>query len=315
MHNGFETKTIYILGAGFSKSFSPGMPLLSDFKTQIIDMKMDGNGKYPRLADFANRFYQKSHLDSVREIETLATLILTKQLYTTETERQLYSGLKSEILAFIAEKISAEQSVSDSDNFKLLSSFIKHAISKKSALITFNYDLIIENSGIGIDYPGIHSYPTNILQGTLSEPLEYLKLHGSLNWYKIKGADSVGLESVRSVNSNSRFYKMHQYDVPVFIPMAHAKDSFLTGTMYSTIWSYAINKLNEANEIHFIGYGFPETDLNNLVTFLDYKEKIKTIVIHGDNNETARLAQIFGDDKVKNVDAKEFIRNHISSSI
>jgi hypothetical protein len=69
--------------------------------------------------------------------------------------------------------------------------------------------------------------------------------------------------------------------------------------------------MDTCHEIVLLGYGFPETDINNLLFFLGYKQKISHIVVkeHEHSQKLARLRDIFGETIVKNIDAKEFIRS------
>jgi len=92
--------------------------------------------------------------------------------------------------------------------------------------------------------------------------------------------------------------------------MAHAKELFLHGTLYNTLWVKANYYLQNADEIYFIGYGFPETDIDNLLYFYQFKDKIKNIIVYYSKDklsEFKRLERIFGTNKILNIDAKEFI--------
>ena len=46
-------------------------------------------------------------------------------------------------------------------------------------------------------------------------------------------------------NDNCQF--IHNSDVPVFMPMAHAKEKFLTGSLFNTIWSKADYRPRNSN--------------------------------------------------------------------
>jgi hypothetical protein len=130
------------------------------------------------------------------------------------------------------------------------------------------------------------------------------------------GTEDFNLHNVFCVREDSDDYEIHKDDTPVYIPMAHSKDSFLSGTLFSTLWARASNELEKCDEIHFIGYGFPETDLNNLLYFLDYKEKIKTVVVYKIPDVACRrLSRIFSQNVVVTSDAKTFINERIISLV
>jgi hypothetical protein len=148
----------------------------------------------------------------------------------------------------------------------------------------------------------------------LGDPIEYLKLHGSFNWFKAKGDDTdiFNANAIYHVDENDENYAIHKTDVPVFIPMAHSKESFLNGSLFTTLWARANDRLKNADEIVFIGYGFPFTDINNFSFFLEYKGKITKIVVYEqpDSVNLDRLKLIFGADKIINMDAKQFIEEN-----
>jgi hypothetical protein len=153
-----------------------------------------------------------------------------------------------------------------------------------------------------------------MVQGTLGHPIEYVKLHGSLNWYKAKGTTDFEINNTYVVSEGNRNYPIHSKDIPVFIPMAHAKDTFLVGSLFSSLWAKAISYLENANSVYFLGYSFPVSDMNNLFLFMKYKEKIRKVVVYYENSNDQnyqRLLNIFGKEVVVNLDAKTFIENEI----
>ena len=91
--------------------------------------------------------------------------------------------------------------------------------------------------------------------------------------------------------------------------MAHTKDSFLNGSLFNTLWAMASQVLSSSDEIYFLGYGFPPTDIGNLFFFLNYKEKIKQIVVFNEESspEFSRLKGIFGDEILLKQDAKDYL--------
>ena len=98
--------------------------------------------------------------------------------------------------------------------------------------------------------------------------------------------------------------------------MAHGKELFLHGSLYNFLWAKTFQYLHDAEEIFFIGYGFPETDINNLLYFSDpyLKRKIEKIVVLYRKNvkqNLKRLGNLFGPEKIINMDAKQFIKDNI----
>ena len=93
--------------------------------------------------------------------------------------------------------------------------------------------------------------------------------------------------------------------------MAHAKESFLRGSLFNLLWSKADYYLKNAEKVYFIGYGFPKSDVNNLDFLLSHRKKIEKVVVFEpkDQLHLARLQDLLGKDLVINCDAKEFLKN------
>jgi hypothetical protein len=332
-------KRILVLGAGFSKSFSESMPLIKDFSAGLLG---EIEGDFGRLKWFVQKFNNLSNQSGdFLDFEQLGTLIFTKRIFKDFEEEIHFTHLKNQYLKYIYDCI-IRYGV-DNESFGIFSEFIKRVscswrarlsqISGEYLLITFNYDLLFEHAcedlGHSLNQTDLRSAAWNygVTLKSYNEDHFYdasdkyyfdiLKLHGSLNWFKAKGAESVDHHNIYEVNRTDRNFPIHRHDAPCFIPMAHSKDSFLTGTLYNTLWSIAHNHFKEASEITFIGYGFPDTDLNNLCYFLEFKDKIKTIVIkeYAGSERLARLKKIFGESKVINMDAKEYIKENILNAV
>ena len=102
---------------------------------------------------------------------------------------------------------------------------------------------------------------------------------------------------------------MYQKDNPIFIPMAHAKDSFLRGSLFNVIWAKADYYLSRADEIYVIGYGFPQTDGNSFPFLLKHRTRIRNVVVFEPkkDNSIERLQRLFDKDVVVCEDAQKFL--------
>jgi hypothetical protein len=112
-------------------------------------------------------------------------------------------------------------------------------------------------------------------------------------------------------------YLIHNKDIPVYIPMAFAKTEFFVGSLYNVLWNIGRRCLEETDEIIFIGYGFPQTDIDNLYFFLNFKSKITDIVVmeRSNSSKLQRLQGLFPASRIINQDAYEYIlENHLSRS-
>ena len=91
--------------------------------------------------------------------------------------------------------------------------------------------------------------------------------------------------------------------------MAHAKESFLRGSLFNLLWSKADYYLKNAQEIYFLGYGFPKTDVNNLEFLLRHRDRFKKVVVfeQKDHPDLLRLQKLLGEALVVSADAKSYL--------
>lgn len=313
-------KKVYILGSGFSKSVSSKMPILSELSDSL--MQLDDISSFPELTGFiknvASLAGQNKDLTS---IEKLSSIILSKGLFYNAGEKVYFSILKHQLLRWIFEQIEVDAPQVDSEKREGLVRFFKKCSSDTdpSLVISFNYDLLIERLLLNSDVSGwqtdylvrLNQYVDSpLIKSGQAPKLDYLKLHGSFNWFVAPGANRTDLSNVYLVEENTPSKDLiHYRDIPVYIPMAYVKKEFFEGSLYNILWNMARRYLDQAEEVVFIGYGFPPTDIDNLFFFLNYKEKISEIVILDDTtySKLNRLDSLFPKSSIINKDANEYI--------
>ncbi len=323
------TKTIYILGSGFSKSFSEQMPTMHDLTQRLFKLE---NEEFGNLTRFVHSLYAKSnYLEEFRDIENIANIIFSKRIFKDFEEQLDYDKLRFELIKFIYHEIKNQEL--DLSKAETLYAFLYQCSSfmgeDENVIFNFNYDLIIESllkhkalkthEQVQIKYGlQFERYEPETISSITEKERHYLtmlKLHGSFNWFRAKGSESNDIRNIYLVHEDESSFSIHANDIPTYIPMTNVKSQFLTGTLYNTLWAKAIDYLNHCDNIVLIGYGFPRTDLNNLGLLLDYRNKISAINVHhpDENEKVKRLRQIFGQDTVWNMDAKSFISEYILS--
>ncbi len=322
-------KRIIILGSGFSKSISSNMPTLKDLSESLLQLNDQIN--YHELSGFISDFSKLSdHNKEISTIENIATIILSKSFFYNNEEKIYYEILQHQLLRWIFDKIEAHAPTVDIEKQSQLVQFFnqccyslqEEVTERPSLVLTFNYDLLVErllkvgqsSSKWKFDYIiNLNRYLTNYQdsQGYLADKtFEYLKLHGSLNWFTAPGSERIDLSDVFLVADEDPSKNLiHYKDIPVYIPMAFSKMNFMKGSLYNVLWNIARRYLEETEEIIFIGYGFPQSDIDNLYFFLQFKSKITDIVIH-EKTETSkidRIKKLFPASNVINQDAYEYI--------
>lgn len=316
-------RRIIVLGSGFSKSFCPQMPTLRDLNNLVPAGIPD---EFPHFRDYCRKFLDlcngcKDYLD----IETLATSILSAQIFPGERERLYHASLRFELLRFIANAISHEESL-DASSAKVLRTFLRRCVNCSGAgardtlLLSFNYDTLIEKAiysdeelswQVAVDY-GVRIEPADrtARRANTGRTVDLIKLHGSLNWYALKGVtDTLDLNSVCQVEPGDRSFPIYCEDTPIYIPMAHAKESFLRGSLFNLLWSKADYYLKQAEDIFFVGYGFPKSDINNLEFLLRHRERFKRVIVYERQGhpDLERLQSLLGKKMVICEDAKAFL--------
>ena len=291
------------------------MPTLKDLNGRIPD------GIYPECMTLRNYCYFLRELcrgeSEYLKIESVATNILATQIFPSEEERLHNATLRFELLRFIA--LSMHRSVPLSAEASRNLSHFLNAVANDRAnsmrdnlILSFNYDTLIEDqvlqdpelcASTAVDYGvNIERADRSAECGSRSRTIDLLKLHGSLNWYPVKGTgEDFDLKSVCRIEPGDRSFPMYQKDNPIFIPMAHAKDSFLRGK--------ADYYLSRADEIYVIGYGFPQTDGNSFPFLLKHRTRIRNVVVFEPkkDNSIERLQRLFDKDVVVCEDAQKFL--------
>ena len=264
------------------------------------------------------------------KIESVATNILTAQIFSSEEARLQNAILRFELLRFITQSmhrtlpLSAEASQILSQFLTAVSNDRKKAC-RENLILSFNYDTLLEDQiqqdphlfqTTAIDYGvSIERADRSANQENRPKSVDLLKLHGSLNWYSIKGAgEDLDLKNVCRVEPGDRSFPLYQKDNPIFIPMAHAKDSFLRGSLFNVLWAKADYFLSTADEIFVIGYGFPQTDGNCFPFLLKHRDRIRHVVVYENPGDPTvlRLERLFDKGVVICQDAKEFLQTNLT---
>ncbi|MCQ2109547.1 MAG: hypothetical protein MJZ05_12395 [Fibrobacter sp.] len=319
--NGY--RRIYVLGSGFSKSFLPQMPTLRDLN-ELIPFGIPE--EFPHFRDYCKRFLDLCNGQSeYLSIETLATSILSARIFPGERERLYHASLRFELLRFIASMIRHDEALS-TENAVVLREFLKSCVNcpsegrRDTLLLSFNYDTLIESAivrdpelreTISVDYGvRIDRADRSACREKLLHTVDLIKLHGSLNWFPVKGVvDELDLKNVCQVEPEDRSFPIYCEDTPIYIPMAHAKESFLRGSLFNVLWSKADYYLKNAEEIYFVGYGFPKSDVNNLEFLLSHRDRFKKVVVfeRKGHPDLVRLENLLGPEVLESCDAKNFL--------
>lgn len=183
-------------------------------------------------------------------------------------------------------------------NYSHLHEYIKGKV-ELLGYITFNYDLILEESlrasNATYRYPGVNEDITDTT--FLKRELPIAKLHGSLNWeFKPTGQPVI----YKELPIQPKYSSPHDYIEPAIIPPTVFKqeindDQRISHPLTQAIlhqWKAAIRLLSEADKLIIIGYSFPPTDFHALRVFQiammrkrANKEDVKILYCGGGNDK------------------------------
>lgn len=270
--------TLFILGAGFSKGYNPDIvPVINDF-FDIAEKEgvLEPDDEHKELIDFVERYF--GEYSSVN-IESLASF-LTTELIPDIDQRNIYRDkLYRQLISIVTGTLSEIQdhpvSADVQDTYK---KFVDKVVKNRTNIITFNYDLILDKllldtgnwwhtTGYGVEIP----LDVECLVPMDKSEMQYLKLHGSLNWSRRivphpKYGDLIVL-SPFGLNVNHKNFPLiytgspsESFYDPFVVPPILTKESFCKNTLLQNLWYEAKDLLFKANEILIIGYSFPYVD-------------------------------------------------------
>jgi hypothetical protein len=283
-------KTVYILGAGFSRA--AGLPLMNDFYLTSKDIysKLDPISKksFDKIYRFWDEYSSAKHYLTIDffNIEELLSIIEMHNFLNGNKK------LSSDLILFIKKVIELKTPdiLSDKEKYEVYERFIKNIFGiyedqgfasktkeQDNSIISLNYDLLIENvlekynrynennmmkvfniyRNFYIDY-GENISPVNFfINNNFKTIISLAKIHGSIN-----------------------------FENNLIIPPTWNKTNH---PRISGIWKLAYRLLMEANNIYFIGYSLPITDnyiKYLLVNAIKESTNLKTIkIINPDDNQ------------------------------
>ncbi|MBY3360199.1 hypothetical protein HFN97_20605 [Rhizobium laguerreae] len=147
-----------------------------------------------------------------------------------------------------------------------LTSLVDRMKSEEAQIISFNWDLVLDNLLFGSDLKR-----TNYGFASKSPGPTLIKPHGSLNWYRAEtgrflsntkkfrlagndGAKIYAFKPFRSPLSSKREY------MPLIVPPVFMKE--FQEDIFRRLWQRAVSVISTASEVRFIGYSLPTADFH-----------------------------------------------------
>jgi hypothetical protein len=269
-------KSVYVIGAGFSAGL--GYPLTHDLLVRLWarldDPLRDGLAK---VIKFHHTSFDHKRFTSFPNIELLLSKIAVN-LELFDASRVAVGRFKKERLEEIRQGVLSETAVwfheiSESvdphnSRHEWLAKFRDKVIAENAAIISFNWDLILEKVLFEKSLDG-QSYGLSAASG--SGPI-LLKPHGSLNWFEESQAKYIasdrriqifgkGKESVHAfLRYREPISKREREYTPLIIPPIYLKN--FGKPIFQALWQKTMSCLSTAEKVTFLGYSMPEADLH-----------------------------------------------------
>lgn len=281
---------LFVLGAGFSRSFVETAPLLTSF--------VAGHECLLESEEFqaARRFVSECRFTiSTANIETLMTL-------AERHDRDAFEQLTNLMVKVFDKSFDKEELRKERNTryrFKVrhpetLKAFARYLVARspRAQVITLNYDVLLENylELEEVDKKSPHRFHSGRSYGfhantwkrdgsgirwqsekERKEHLLVLKLHGSANWLvlaNLKFAHRVVIISAHERNLEERYIEAakfisdHRKPLPLMIPPVLDKGHDLAHCALAQVWARAANSIQKARRMVFVGYSFPATDFH-----------------------------------------------------
>lgn len=284
-----EDRTVFVLGAGFTRAFLPDAPLLVD--------DFDGDELLAKYSAFphASRVLRQE-LDSKPkgkiDLERLMTRLDSGMPYDSEHgAAPELTLLLSDLKGVLARRLG--QAKKGSYFSEDLLAIAKVCVERSIPCLTFNYDDAFDEQlwrvhGLTETGEGVTKYwHPDGGYGFFCRPAELsirdsfalqmdrtsmllLKLHGSVNWRPRRGAarpyslDAIlhyeswlPLEETRDGEALERHLEREAFIVPPVL----SKDALIGHPVLRLVWSLAFDALRSAQLVVFLGYSLPVTDI------------------------------------------------------
>ena len=298
-------RTVYLLGAGFSRAISSRMPLTDELGGLVL--RELGVTEYAALK--APQFSPDG-----LSFEKWFSWLAERQPYESESA---YHGRRSQFFSIqelIAGTIRKRQNLVESAGFpRWLYQFVDMLHAEEATVLTLNYDSLVESAYSRMlltDNHGEVSEVSDITkifavsQGGLFGPgplranatLDLLKLHGSIDWYWTTGdqtgqsmeraPDTLGLTAVELKTRRAHLAGKQAF----IVPPTSSKSDFFDNAKTRFLWQEALRSLDGEPDVVLIGYSLPLNDsaLASMLSRSLVESAARVIVVNPDAGSVAK---------------------------
>ena len=288
-------RTVFVLGAGFTRAFLPTSPLMTD--DYGVGRILHGLGDLPTAKRILGQELERNGGEQIN-IERLLTRLDGGMPYDAD------QGVLEEIglLAAVLKRALVDRIRRARDGklqIEALHSLAGQCLAGSINCITFNYDDVLDealymvsrspclppgrqwhpDAGYGFLCPSSQAYAHRRGPAATWSPLQLLKLHGSLNWrIALVAQPPYGLDALVHHETwvdpptdleplAKEQVEDHLESEPFIVPPILVKSSLVEQPILRRLWFFAHRELSQAEQVIFIGYSLPITDIAAGVLF------------------------------------------------
>ena len=312
---------VVVTGAGFTRAFVPGAPLLvDDFNNDGLEAKVRGLPNASRLLDWERSLDERGRIDIERLMTRLDALMPYDYAESAGNAANEYGFLLSELKRAFLDRL--HEARKGEVRREALKRFARYCKAIRCSCVTFNYDDFLDEAlaqtrswnpywGYGFFCPSSLDTMASFGELETHSVMRLLKLHGSINWRpKLGYASPVAVDSITHHHDWGRAsvgYPQiggHLEPEPVMVPPVLSKSSLVEQPVLRLVWSQAFDSLATAHEVMFIGYSFPTTDMAARTLFSEAlkdlpRDDINVVNLSRDDSEAEmtrrRYRSVLGD--------------------
>lgn len=283
-------RSVFILGAGFSRAISGAMPLTDELGNECLSRIPD------RYRDHVPDRFEGGLFEAY-----LSTLAVDQPYFDTSRNlfnRSIFDSFTSAVAHVLA---AAQYEALQRQPPDWLAAFTILSHVTRATVVTFNYDTLLEclvaspvrllgDPDVGASRDGAVPWvdltegqppwpPTHLhWGGKPRDTLRLLKLHGSINWYWTPGDRAGATLAMRDLpgawvtptpyDDDSRA-RLLPGRVPFIVPPVLAKDSLYAVPYLHEIWQRARTELLRADAVYLVGYSMPTADITTSALLRD----------------------------------------------
>jgi hypothetical protein len=286
-------QTVFVLGAGFTRAFLPAAPLLyDDYDSDALLKKLAGQR---HACDLLQIELNRSPDGKKINIERLMTRLDGQMPYDSSLgASEQFALLLRKLKQNFRRRIEgAKQGDYLSEDLQFFASF---CIKRGVTIVTFNYDDLLDEAlwsvkkvlrgpstepywhpdgGYGFFCKPAESCIRDGLHNLDRTSMFLWKLHGSINWWPKLGSSTphdvqalVHFEQwfpLQGRNTSQEVdraaIERHLEPEPFIVAPVLVKSSLVREPILRLVWSEAYKALLTADQVFFIGYSLPPTDL------------------------------------------------------